>query len=62
MLAGVKRTFKGEIIGEDSPSGPTSSTSRPSSPKARAAKPDAIFIFYPGGTACSSSRSTRRPA
>jgi hypothetical protein len=29
--------------------------------KARAAKPDAIFVFYPGAPACNFSRNMRNP-
>ena len=48
MLAGVKRTFKGEIIGEDLTKWPDQLDFSAELAKIRAAKPDGIFIFYPG--------------
>lgn len=48
MLAGVKRTFKGQIIGEDLTKWPDQLDFSAELAKIRAAKPDGIFIFYPG--------------
>ena len=48
MLAGVKSTFKGEIIGEEYTKWPDQLDFSAELSKARAAKPDAIFVFYPG--------------
>jgi len=48
MLAGVKRTFKGQIVGEDLTKWPDQLDFSAELAKVRAAKPDGIFIFYPG--------------
>ncbi|MPZ35887.1 MAG: ABC transporter substrate-binding protein [Rhodospirillales bacterium] len=48
MLAGVKRTFKGKIVGEDLTKWPDQLDFSAELAKIRAAKPDGIFIFYPG--------------
>ena len=48
MLAGVKRTFKGEIKGEDLTKWPDQLDFSAELAKIGAAKPDGIFIFYPG--------------
>lgn len=48
MLAGVKRTFKGEIKGEDLTKWPDQLDFSAELAKIAAAKPDGIFIFYPG--------------
>jgi branched-chain amino acid transport system substrate-binding protein len=48
MLAGVRRTFKGEIKGEDLAKWPDQLDFSAELAKIRAAKPDGIFIFYPG--------------
>jgi len=48
MLAGVKRTFKGQIVGEDYTKWPDQLDFSAELAKIRAAKPDGIFIFYPG--------------
>ena len=48
MLAGVKSTFKGQIIGEEYTRWPDQLDFSAELSKARAAKPDAIFVFYPG--------------
>jgi len=48
MLAGVKRTFKGQIIGEDLTKWPDQLDFSAELAKIAAAKPDGIFIFYPG--------------
>ena len=47
MVTGVERTFKGEIIGKDLV--PTSHKDWSAElAKVRAAKPDGVFVFYPG--------------
>ena len=49
MLEGVAATFKGEIIGRELTAWPNQLDFNAELSKARAAKPDAIFAFYPGG-------------
>ncbi len=49
MLAGVQTTFKGQIVGEELTRWPDQLDFSAELSKARAAKPDAIFVFYPGG-------------
>jgi branched-chain amino acid transport system substrate-binding protein len=49
MLEGVSATFKGEIIGRELTRWPDQLDFSAELSKARAAKPDAIFAFYPGG-------------
>src|SRR5215467_13619665 len=48
MLAGVKITYKGKVIGEEYTRWPDQLDFSAELSKARAAKPDAIFVFYPG--------------
>ena len=48
MASGVASTFKGEIIGQDLTKWPDQLDFSAELSKARAAKPDAIFVFYPG--------------
>ncbi len=48
MAAGVKKTFKGEIIGEDYTRWPGNLDFSTELSKVRAAKPDAVWVFYPG--------------
>jgi len=48
MLAGLKITFKGEIVGEELTRWPDQLDFSAELSKARAANPDAIYIFYPG--------------
>ena len=48
MLEGVAATFKGEIKGRELTTWPTQVDFNPELTKARNAKPDAIFAFYPG--------------
>jgi len=48
MLAGVKSTFKGRVIGEEYTKWPDQLDFSAELSKAREAKPDAIFVFYPG--------------
>ena len=49
MLEGVSATFKGQIIGRELTAWPSQLDFSAELSKARAAKPDAIFAFYPGG-------------
>lgn len=49
MLEGVASTFKGQIIGRELTRWPDQLDFSAELSKARAAKPDAIFAFYPGG-------------
>src|SRR5215208_3668027 len=49
MLEGVSATFKGEIVGRELTAWPNQLDFSAELSKARAAKPDAIFAFYPGG-------------
>src|SRR5256886_3019008 len=48
MLAGVKSTFKGQVVGEEYTVWPSQLDFSAELSKARAAKPEAIFVFYPG--------------
>jgi branched-chain amino acid transport system substrate-binding protein len=50
MLAGVASTFKGQIIGQELTKWPDQLDFSAELSKARAAKPDAIFAFYPGAS------------
>jgi branched-chain amino acid transport system substrate-binding protein len=49
MLAGVQSTFKGQIVGQELTRWPDQLDFSAELSKARDAKPDAIFAFYPGG-------------
>jgi branched-chain amino acid transport system substrate-binding protein len=49
MLEGVASTFKGQVIGRELTRWPDQLDFSAELSKARAAKPDAIFAFYPGG-------------
>jgi branched-chain amino acid transport system substrate-binding protein len=49
MLEGVSATFKGQVIGRELTRWPDQLDFSAELSKARAAKPDAIFAFYPGG-------------
>ncbi len=48
MVAGVKRTFAGEIVGEDMTKWPDQIDWASELSKVKAANPDGVFIFYPG--------------
>lgn len=48
MVAGVKRTFKGEVVGEDYTKWPDQLDFSGELSKMRAAAPEAIFTFFPG--------------
>ncbi len=49
MLAGVQSSFAGQIVGEELTRWPDQLDFSAELSKAREAKPDAIFAFYPGG-------------
>jgi branched-chain amino acid transport system substrate-binding protein len=48
MLTGVRSTYKGKIVGEDLTQWPGQLDFSTELSKVRAAKPDAVFVFYPG--------------
>src|SRR5947207_9338439 len=48
MLAGVTSTFKGQVLGQEFTKWPDQLDFSAELSKARNAKPDAIFVFYPG--------------
>src|SRR5215472_12546824 len=48
MLVGVKSTFKGKIVGEEYTRWPDQLDFSAELSKVRAAKPEAVFVFYPG--------------
>ena len=48
MLAGVASTFKGKVIGQELTTWPTQLDFSAELAKAKAANPDAVFVFYPG--------------
>jgi branched-chain amino acid transport system substrate-binding protein len=48
MLAGVASTFKGKVIGQELTTWPSQLDFSAELSKAKAANPDAIFVFYPG--------------
>jgi branched-chain amino acid transport system substrate-binding protein len=48
MLAGVKSTFKGEVLGEEYTVWPSQLDFSAELSKARASKAESIFVFYPG--------------
>ena len=48
MLSGVAATFKGKIAGEELTTWPSQLDFSAELAKAKAANPDAIFVFYPG--------------
>lgn len=50
MLSGVAATFKGKVLGQDLTKWPDQLDFSAELSKARAAKPDAIFVFYPGAS------------
>ena len=49
VIAGVKANFKGSVAGEEYTKWPDQLDFSAELGKARAAKPDAVFAFYPGG-------------
>jgi branched-chain amino acid transport system substrate-binding protein len=48
MLTGVRATFKGQVIGEELTKWPDQLDFSTELSKVRAAKPEAVFVFYPG--------------
>ena len=48
MLAGVAATFKGKVVGQELTTWPSQLDFSAELAKAKAANPDAIFVFYPG--------------
>ncbi len=48
MVAGVKRTFSGDIVGEDMTKWPDHIDWAAELTKVKAASPDGVFVFYPG--------------
>ena len=48
VIAGLKANFRGQVLGEDYTRWPDQLDFSPELSKARAARPDAIFAFYPG--------------
>src|SRR6266478_5894623 len=48
MLAGVRSTFKGQVVGEEYTVWPSQLDFSAELSKARASKAEAIFVFYPG--------------
>src|ERR1044071_9848691 len=48
MLGGVSSTYKGKIVGEDLTKWPNSSAFQAELSKVRRARPEAVFVFYPG--------------
>ena len=50
MLTGVRTTFKGQIIGEELTRWPDQLDFSTELSKVRAARPDSVFVFYPGAS------------
>ena len=48
MVSGVERTFQGKVVGKDMTKWPTQIDWAAEFTKVKAAKPDAVFTFYPG--------------
>ncbi len=48
MVAGVERTFKGEVVGKDMTVWPSQRDWSAELSKIKAARPEAVFVFYPG--------------
>jgi branched-chain amino acid transport system substrate-binding protein len=48
MLTGARSTFKGQVVGEELTRWPDQLDFSTELSKVRAAKPDAVFVFYPG--------------
>jgi branched-chain amino acid transport system substrate-binding protein len=48
MLTGVQATFKGRVVGEELTKWPEQLDFSAELSKVRAARPDAVFVFYPG--------------
>ena len=54
MLAGVKLTFKGRVLGEEYTKWPDQLDFSAELSKVRAANPEALYVFYPGAAGSSS--------
>jgi branched-chain amino acid transport system substrate-binding protein len=50
MLVGVQSTYRGKVIGQDLTKWPDQLDFSAELSKVRAAKPDALFVFYPGAS------------
>ena len=50
MLSGIASTFKGKVLGQDLTKWPDQLDFSAELSKARAAKPEAVFVFYPGAS------------
>ncbi len=50
MLQGMRNTYKGDVVGQEMTRWPDQLDFSAELSKARAAQPDAIFIFYPGAS------------
>ncbi len=50
MLSGLASTFKGKVLGQDLTKWPDQLDFSAELSKARAANPDAVFVFYPGAS------------
>ncbi|HWV43776.1 ABC transporter substrate-binding protein [Pseudorhodoplanes sp.] len=50
MLSGLASTFKGKVVGQDLTKWPDQLDFSAELSKARAANPDAVFVFYPGAS------------
>src|SRR5256885_420709 len=55
MLTGVRATYKGRVAAEGLTKWPDQLDFSTELSKVRAARPEAVFVFYPGAPACSSS-------
>ncbi len=60
VLAGLKANFKGSVSGEEYTKWPDQLDFSVELAKARAAKPDAVFAFYPGATSAARIAASRR--
>ena len=49
MLQGLRNTYKGEFVGQEMTRWPDQLDFSAELSKARSAKPDALYVFYPGG-------------
>ncbi len=49
MVAGVERTFKGKVVGKDMTKWPAQKEWAAELTKIKAANPEGVFVFYPGG-------------
>ncbi|MDJ0949542.1 MAG: ABC transporter substrate-binding protein [Alphaproteobacteria bacterium] len=49
MVSGVERTFKGKVVGKDMTKWPAQKEWAAELTKVKAANPEGVFVFYPGG-------------